>query len=143
MLKLTVLFFSIAVYCRMEDYLKKVLDKSEVQQLRNIDFIHMINLDERPEKHEHSVQQLTPYGIVSYPFSAVNDCDLPFETINSIRVSYSRMKKILNFIRNNPLFVPIDMEYILPDQIHLFTVINDVVSTLPRAFTNNAASAYL
>ncbi|MGL4540608.1 MAG: glycosyltransferase family 25 protein [Candidatus Rhabdochlamydia sp.] len=260
----------------------------------------MINLDERPEKYQHSLQQLTPYGIIPCRFSAVNGWDLPLEIINSIGVPYeswmrggiwgtsysitndgnpfhevmqeginyfchcmskgaigialshlsilqdaydsgyetiwvmeddievignphilsnlideldtlvgkegwdilftdqntkgqdgtyipclayalrpnfspsdpnrftrkrnisrnlrqvgarygaysmivrrSGMEKILNFIKNNHLFFPFDMEFILPDQIRLFTVINDVVSTLPRALSDNGHPNYL
>ncbi|MGL5264534.1 MAG: glycosyltransferase family 25 protein [Candidatus Rhabdochlamydia sp.] len=304
MLKTAILFlilFSHAVHSGIEETFKKALYKPEIQrQLRNIDFIYMINLDERPEKYEHSLQQLAPYGIIPYRFSAVNGWNLPLEAINSIGIPYeswmrsglwgttysitndgnpfheimkegtnyfchcmskgaigcalshlsvlqdaydsgyetiwimeddievkrdphilsdlmdeldalvgkegwdilftdqdtkgqdgkyvpclgyaprpnfspsnparfarkwnisrnlrsigarygtysmivrrSGMEKILNFIKNNHLFLPIDMENVLPDQIRLFTVINDVVSTLPRALSDNGGPNYL
>ncbi|MGL4540607.1 MAG: glycosyltransferase family 25 protein [Candidatus Rhabdochlamydia sp.] len=302
-MKLAILFFilfSNALHSRIEDHFKKAINKSEFRQLRNIDFIYMINLDERPEKYEHSLQQLGLYGIIPYRFSAVNGWNLPLEIINSVGVPYeswmqggiwgtsysitndgnpfyeimqeginyfchglskgaigialshlsilqdaydsgyetiwvmeddieiirdprilseyideldklmgkkgwdilftdqntkgqdgryvsclsyairpnfspfdpnrftkkynisqnlrhigarygaysmivrrSGMEKILNFIKNNHLFFPFDMEYTLPDQIRLFTVINDVVSTLPRALSDNGEPNYL
>ncbi|MGL5264535.1 MAG: glycosyltransferase family 25 protein [Candidatus Rhabdochlamydia sp.] len=302
-MKLAILFlflFSHALHSGIEDYFKKVLDKPEVQQqLRNIDFIYMINLDERPEKYQHSLEQLAPYGISPYRFSAVNGWTLALETINSIGVPYeswmrrglwgttysitndgnpfheimkegrdyfchcvsrgvigialshlsilqdaydsgyetiwimeddievirdphslsdrideldklvgkggwdvlftdrdmkkqdgrynpclgyalrpnfsptnfysykkrfnisrnlrcigarygthsmivrrSGMEKMLNFIKKNHLFFPIDMEYVLPDQIRLFTVIKDVVSNMPGSISDNGVPRY-
>lgn len=290
-----------AAYPGVEDYFKKVPDKCELHQIRNVDFIYMINLDQRPEKYQSSLEQLSPYGIVPYRFSAVNGWELSLETINALGVPYepwmrkglwgtsypmqnnkepfheimqqkgtvyfchcmsrgaigivlshlsilqdaydsgyetiwvmeddievirnphilsnlideldvlvgkkgwdilftdqdtkgkdgryvpcfshalrpnfspqnpakfaeqhnispnfrkigarygsysmivrrSGMKKILDFLKNHRLFLPFDIEYTLPDQICLFTVINDVVSTLPRALSDRESSDYL
>jgi hypothetical protein len=52
----------------------------------------------------------------------------------------SGMEKILNFIKKNHLFFPIDMKYILPNQIRLFTVIKDVVSNMPGALSDNGGA---
>lgn len=303
MFKLAILFFfffSNIVYPRVEDCFKKISNKLEFQQqVRNIDFIYMINLEERPEKYQHSLEQLAPYEIVPYRFSAVNGWKLSLEAINTLGVHYqswmrrgllgtsysitndgnpfhevmqegrdyfchsmskgaigialshlsvlqdaydsgyetiwvmeddievignphilsdrideldallgkkgwdilftdqntkgqdgryisclsyaprpnffpsdsnkftgkynisrnlrwigarygaysmivrrSGMEKILNFIKNNQLFLPFDMEYTQPNQIRLFTVIKDVVSTLPKAPSDNAEPNY-
>jgi hypothetical protein len=59
----------------LEDHLKKVDRSASIateSSLRNIDFIYMINLDQRPEKWKLSVDQLAPYGITPCRFSAVN-----------------------------------------------------------------------
>jgi GR25 family glycosyltransferase involved in LPS biosynthesis len=48
----------------------------------------MINLDRRPEKFAKSVNQLNPYGIYPYRFSAVNGWELSLETINDVGVKY-------------------------------------------------------
>lgn len=90
-MKLAVLFFiffSNAVHSRIEETCKKILNNSELRQFRNIDFIYIINFSERPEKHQHSLEQLASYGIIPYRFSAVNGWNLPSETIKSMRVSY-------------------------------------------------------
>lgn len=96
MIKLAVLSFILfvnALHAKIEDYFKKILDKSDFQQIRNIDFIYMINLDERPEKYQYSLQQLAPYGIVPYRFSAVNGWQLSLQEINTIGVPYEPWMK--------------------------------------------------
>lgn len=70
------------------DHLKMLSDKTSPSPMRNIDYIYMINLDQRPEKYAHSIDQLAPYGIVPYRFSAVNGWELTFETINDVGVKY-------------------------------------------------------
>lgn len=52
----------------------------------NIDFIYMINLDQRPEKFSLSCERLAPYGIYPFRFSAVNGWELSLETINDVGV---------------------------------------------------------
>lgn len=79
----------------IQDHFKPCPDKEDYcHQMRNIDFIYMINLDERPEKFSQSVSQLTLFDIHPYRFSAVNGWKLPLESINSFGVTYlSTMKK--------------------------------------------------
>lgn len=72
----------------VEDHFRKIQDKTGYHQMRNIDFIYMINLDERPEKYDACVKQLHPYGIYPYRFSAVNGWKLSVETINDVGVVY-------------------------------------------------------
>lgn len=72
----------------IEDHLKMVGDRSDVHRMKNIDFIYMINLDERPEKWQFCNDQLNPYGIFPYRFSAVNGWKLKLETINDIGLKY-------------------------------------------------------
>ena len=70
----------------LEQYFKKPTDKKSCKTIRNIDFIYMINLDQRPEKFNQSLKQLSPYGIVPYRFSAVNGWEQPLEVINDVGV---------------------------------------------------------
>ena len=70
------------------DHLKKIEDKSSLHQMRNIDFIYTINLDQRPEKFAFCNKQLNPYGIYPYRFSAVNGWELSLETVNDIGVKF-------------------------------------------------------
>ncbi len=87
-------FLLICVVCvgslsaRFEDHLKKISDKGDFHKMRNINFIYMINLDERPEKFESCMRQLRPYGIYPYRFSAINGWKLPLEVINDLGVKF-------------------------------------------------------
>jgi GR25 family glycosyltransferase involved in LPS biosynthesis len=72
----------------LEDHFKKITDKSGSYQIKNIDFIYTINLDQRPEKFQRCLEQLTPYQIVPYRFSAVNGWELSLQTINDVGVRY-------------------------------------------------------
>lgn len=73
----------------VESHLKKAEGKTSGHSIRNIDFIYMINLDQRPEKFERSMEQLYLYGIIPYRFSAVNGWELTLEEINDVGVKFS------------------------------------------------------
>lgn len=80
------------LFACIEDHLKKV-DRtqcfSEANSMRHIDFIYMINLDQRPEKWKLSTDQLRPYGIIPCRFSAVNGWELSLEAINDVGLTLS------------------------------------------------------
>lgn len=57
--------------------------------MENIDYIYMINLDQRPEKWKMSIDQLRPYGIEPYRFSAVNGWELSLEAINDVGLKFT------------------------------------------------------
>ena len=80
-----------SVFCdaKLENHLKKISCKSTENRIRNVDFIYMINLDQRPEKFERSAKQLSQYNIYPYRFSAVNGWELSLETINDIGVKFT------------------------------------------------------
>ncbi len=81
------LFFS-SLQADFTDYLKKAVDKSNDHSIANIDFIYMINLDQRPEKFQNSLDQLAPYGIRPYRFSAVNGWELTLENLDEIGLKF-------------------------------------------------------
>jgi GR25 family glycosyltransferase involved in LPS biosynthesis len=84
------LFFGkIEIYADVSDHLKCCLNKANHHRIRNVDFIYMINLDQRPEKWQRSIDQLLPYHIIPYRFSAVNGWELSLETINDVGLKYS------------------------------------------------------
>lgn len=85
---LSVSLFCAALHAKVEDYFKKIVDKTTEHSLANIDFIYMINLDERPEKFQNSLEQLAPYAIIPYRFSAVNGWNLPLTAINELGSIY-------------------------------------------------------
>lgn len=81
---------------KVEDHFKPALDKPSALQMKNIDFIYTINLDARPEKFSKCLEQLRPYSIEPYRFSAVNGWELTLEEINDVGVVYEpRMKNSL------------------------------------------------
>ncbi len=84
------LFFVIFLLSSLQsdviEYLRKIENKTDIHQMRNIDFIYLINLDQRPEKLEKSIRQLHPYGIYPYRFSAINGWELTLEEINDVGV---------------------------------------------------------
>ena len=86
------LSIQIAMHSDLEDHLKSV-DRSmrdvKSSSMRGIDCIYMINLDQRPEKWEQSVEQLEPYGIMPQRFSAVNGWELSLEAINDVGLKFS------------------------------------------------------
>ncbi len=83
------LLFIGVVQADIEDHFKQAPGKSDQHTLRNIDFIYMINLDQRPEKFQMSIEQLAPFNIHPYRFSAVNGWELRLEDINDVGVKYS------------------------------------------------------
>ncbi|PCI91143.1 hypothetical protein COB11_08655, partial [Candidatus Aerophobetes bacterium] len=82
------LFVQSFIHAELVDYLKKADGKGTNHNIRNIDFIYMINLDKRPEKFELSKKQLDKYGITPYRFSAVNGWELPIEAIHAVGLKY-------------------------------------------------------
>ncbi len=73
----------------IEHYFKKAKHKTDIHKMDGIDFIYMINLDERPEKFAKCMQQLKRYEIYPYRFSAVNGWKLPAQCFKEVGVKYS------------------------------------------------------
>ena len=72
----------------IENHLKKIIDKSQNHSMPGIDFIYMINLDQRPEKFAKSLEQLSPYGINPFRFSAVNGWELTLADIEDVSLKF-------------------------------------------------------
>ncbi len=77
-----------AAFGGIEEHFKTAEGKDGFHQMKNIDFIYTINLDQRPEKFASCVQQLEKYGISPYRFSAVNGWELTLEQINQLGVVF-------------------------------------------------------
>ncbi len=82
------LIASSGLYAKLENHFKPAPNKSDVHKMKNIDFIYMINLDARPEKFQSCLDQLLPYGIKPYRFSAVNGWELTLDDINDVALTY-------------------------------------------------------
>lgn len=77
------------LFAEIEDHFRKAADKSDCCSMKNMDYIYMINLDQRPEKLRMSLNQLAPYGIYPHRFSAVNGWEMTLEEINDVGVKFS------------------------------------------------------
>jgi len=73
---------------QIEKYFKKIEDKSPGHSMTNVDYIYLINLDHRTEKLQQTLDQLNPYGINPYRFSAVNGWKLSSEAIDELGIKY-------------------------------------------------------
>lgn len=89
MLIVLLLFSVFSIFSEVIDHLKVPLNKTDVHKMKGIDFIYMINLDQRPEKFKHSIEQLAPFGIKPYRFSAVNGWELSLDVINDVGLKFS------------------------------------------------------
>jgi GR25 family glycosyltransferase involved in LPS biosynthesis len=84
------LFFGFAcANARIDDYLKKIEDKNTHFQIPSIDFIYLINLDQRKEKLDKCLKQLHQFNIDPYRFSAIYGWELSPQTINDIGYKYA------------------------------------------------------
>lgn len=72
-----------------EPLLRSAMNKSGSHSMEGIDFIYMINLDERPEKFAQASSGLQLYGIDPYRFSAVNGWKLPTSIFDQIGVKFT------------------------------------------------------
>jgi len=61
----------------------------------------------------------------------------------SMIVRRSGMKKILDFVKKYQVFLPYDMDFYLPNDIRIYAVLEDVVSTEPTAPSDNGGPNYL
>ncbi|HEY2809973.1 MAG TPA: glycosyltransferase family 25 protein [Rhabdochlamydiaceae bacterium] len=80
--------FIFHLHAGIEKYFRKIEEKSRSNEIANIDFIYMINLDHRKEKYQSTVQALTRYNIHPYRFSAINGWNLSFEAIDDLGIVF-------------------------------------------------------
>jgi GR25 family glycosyltransferase involved in LPS biosynthesis len=62
---------------------------------------------------------------------------------HSMIVRRRGMKKLLQHFMAHKIYLPYDLEFILPLGIKLFAVLDDVVSNLPKAISDNGGPNYL
>lgn len=78
------------IFADFSDHLKKDLGRKEATSpIRGIDYIYLINLDQRPEKWEACKKQLEPYRIIPHRFSAIYGWDLSAEEKNELGVKFA------------------------------------------------------
>lgn len=81
---------SCSIHANISEHFKRPINKTPCQSIPYVDYIYVINLDQRPEKFAHCLEELRPYGIVPYRFSAVNGWQLPLEVLSTLGVTYER-----------------------------------------------------
>jgi GR25 family glycosyltransferase involved in LPS biosynthesis len=86
---LLILFSPFCMFAEIADCLKKATNKESATSIKNVDFIYVINLDERPEKYKQTQAQFLEYDIVTYRFSAVNGWKLDFNQFADLGVLYN------------------------------------------------------
>lgn len=77
----------------LQRFFKSARGKTEEHRMEGIDFIYMINLDERPEKFAAASRELQFYGINPYRFSAVNGWKLSSDVLNSVGARFSGLQE--------------------------------------------------
>lgn len=58
---------------------------------------------------------------------------------HSMIIRRSGMKKMLNFIRKYSIFLPYDMDFVLPPNMRLYCLTYDIISQLPHAISDNGS----
>ena len=61
----------------------------------------------------------------------------------SMIIRRSGIIKLLQFYQTHAVFLPYDLDFIYPRKIKLYTVLDDVVSNLPKALSDNGSPNYL
>jgi GR25 family glycosyltransferase involved in LPS biosynthesis len=83
------LFFIHSCFGSIRDHYKIAKDeKGSHHSIKNIDFIYIINLDQRPEKFAMCERDFAPFGIVPYRFSAVNGWELTTEELDAVGLKF-------------------------------------------------------
>lgn len=84
---------SLHLFAALESHFRPVQKDFDIHSFKNIDFIYLINLDERPEKLAKTLSQLHPYSIYPCRFSAIHGWKLPLEVINDVGVKFKPWMK--------------------------------------------------
>lgn len=87
-LSILLLVLALSLHGKLEDHFKPAIGKTDAHTIKNIDFIYVLNLDQRPEKFQRCEQLLALWGIHPFRFSAVNGWELPLEAIEDVGVQF-------------------------------------------------------
>lgn len=83
------LLFLSPIFGDLEEYLKKIEhDPLKEKPLEQIDYVYLINLDQRPEKFQKTLSKFVPYGIKPSRFPGIYGWDLSLEAINNIGLKF-------------------------------------------------------
>ena len=85
---LLMVFACLGLDAGIEKYFRSAENKTGVHAMEGVDFIYVINLDQRPEKYQRTMNALKPFEIYPYRFSAVNGWKLSFEALDELGIIY-------------------------------------------------------
>lgn len=68
----------------IKQHLKIVENKKEEKEIRNIDFIYLINLDKRPDRLANMIRQFARFKILPHRFPAIHGWDLSQKVFEDI-----------------------------------------------------------
>jgi GR25 family glycosyltransferase involved in LPS biosynthesis len=72
----------------IEDHYQSIFLKGASKGPEGIDFVYMINLDQRPERWQAATQQLAPYGIFPHRFSGIYGWTIPPDVLNDMSLKF-------------------------------------------------------
>lgn len=81
-------FFVSALFGNIEDHYRKIEKKTTCRSPKNIDYVYLINLDERPERWISSIQQLAPRGIIPLRVPGIYGWSLKPDVLNEIGLKF-------------------------------------------------------
>ncbi len=97
--------------CDLADRLKPALNKDPYSRMYGIDYIYMINQDNRPDLYVNARAALVAYGIKPYRFSAVSEQDISPGLLRDISLKYQPWMtnfQVSQCQDTDPLFARID-----------------------------------
>ncbi len=83
------LIYCFALSAEIEDHYKKLENKRKPSTFRGIDYIYLINLDQRKERWIESLKQLVPYGIIPQRFPAIYGWNLKPDVLTDIGLKFA------------------------------------------------------
>jgi len=89
-MRVVFLFIAVCFSCNagIENQYRKLESKLGSSGINNVDYVYLINLDQRPEKWTHSIKQLAPYGIFPERFSGIYGWTLSPEALNDMALKF-------------------------------------------------------
>lgn len=88
MLTLLFLVFFIQCHSGIENHYRKLENKLGSSGMENIDYIYLINLDQRPERWVNCLNQLLPYGIFPERFPGIYGWTLSPAVLNDMSLKF-------------------------------------------------------
>ena len=96
------------------------------------------DLRKRPNYHPSAPNDYSEKRYVSHDFRVIG---ARWGTTSMI-YRRSGIEKILHFIKSHKIFLPYDLDLIHPEGIRLFTLVEDVISNVPDAPSDNGGPNY-
>ena len=85
---LAALCYAVSCFAGIEDHYRKLDGFKICASFEPIDFIYLINLDQRPERWNRSADLLLPYGIIPQRFPGIYGWTLTPEELNDIGLQF-------------------------------------------------------